>query len=207
MIQSFLRLFDEWVTDVQYTKKKQNITVKYQFKGCIFIGTSNLYQNEILNAFKRNKTVDEIDEIFRQANLKHPKPNSFSPEMLGRFKVIPFGPISRGDCYQKLLQKKLKLFIDELREEFNFREILLDNEQQILLALENKLYGEGTNIRKITFYFSDVRNLIQQRKAAWGNLAKDKLTICYDQGSVCIKIAIFLGSLNTYNNLATEKLP
>ncbi len=203
--QSLLTLFDEWIYTASYTEDRKNVSIKYKFKNCVIINTSNLYQDQILQAFHNRLDVTKIADQFKTLNHTHPTLQSYSPELLGRMSVIPFGPISRGVCYQSLVKKQLENLINELRLEFKFKEIVIENELTILTIIENKLYGQGTNIRKIHEYFSiQIKEIFHQNKSEWGDLKKVKLTFYSNQGKVFIKAMLFLEDFNLYNNVGTS---
>ncbi|MBS4171399.1 AAA family ATPase [Neochlamydia sp. AcF95] len=157
--QSLLTIFDVGMYKGQYTKRindreNKNVSIIYSLKNCIIINTSNLYQDCILRAFQQKMNIEKICELFRKQNQLYPEGNSYSPELLSRMDVIPFGPIPSGNCYHQILKNNLNFYFEELKKEFSFKEIIVENEAKVLLALEKKFYGNGTNIRKLAQHFA-----------------------------------------------------
>lgn len=209
--QSLLTLFDEWTYTAGYYHdlRRKNVSLEYKFQKCIFINTSNLYQNEILDAFNNKKEIEEIQGIFKSLNSKYPIRNSFSQELLGRMCIIPFNAIPKGDCYQSLIRKKLHAFIVNLKREFDFREFVLENEKSILVHLENKLYGNGTNIRELDRYFSvQAMEIFHRNKSEWGKLSNVKVIFFLDQNILSIKAELLIEDFGLYNRVGKSiKLP
>lgn len=199
--QSLLTLLDEWVYTAEYTGQDQkNISIKYLFKDCIIINTSNLYQEEILQYFQDALPIAEIAENFKKLNSLQPTANSYSPELLGRMSVIPFGPIPRGEGYQKLVNKQLDKLMNSLSEEFHFKEFGMVRRDQILAIMENKLYGQGTDIRKLHEYFSvQTMKIFHQNHSTWGNSKDVKITFYPSEGKVYIKASLFISEFNRYH--------
>ena len=197
--QSLLTLFDEGYCVVNYIQESKNLVVQYNLKKCLIINTSNLYQIEILDAFERDKTIEEIEEIFRRLNTRRPLPTSYSAELLGRMRIIPFGPIPRGECYQGILKLKFKQFLDDLKKEMEFKEIEVDNEEEILSSFEERLYGDGTDIRRIKDYFERFKVIIHEHKSQWGELKKTKIIFLHRDRSPCIKVYTFLEEFESYH--------
>jgi len=208
--QSLLTIFDEGYWSIEYTKEahtiSQNIKVEYKFKRCIFINTSNLYQDEILKAFLAKKKINDIAQMFVELNTIKPLRTSLSKELLGRTSVIPFGPIPRGECYQKLVKIKMTHFFNDLKEKISCREIEVKNERLILLSIENKLYGNGTDIRRVNRYFENIREAISRTKSEWGNMQMKKLTFSHDGEKFYIKIYVYLEGLEIYHDLKVPLL-
>ncbi len=178
--QSLLTLFDEGHCTVQYTSNQTNNSIKYIFKNSIFVGTSNLYREMILETFQQGMKIQEISALFVQRNnLEYSyKADNYSPELLGRLTVIPFGPVSRGSAYQTLLKRKMYPLLVALKMELGCKDILVDNEPQVLVTLESILYGNGTDIRRVKKYFEeDVKNTIYKHKNKWGDLSRIELVL------------------------------
>ncbi len=199
--QSLLTLFDEKFCTISYTNTLLGeIRKKYVFTSCVFIATSNLYQEEILQEFVQGKATEEIVTTFKRRNrpsLAHP--NDYSQELLGRINIVPFGPIPRGANYQALLKLKLTIFLQNLKQIEGFKEINIENENEILNFLENNLYGNGTDIRKIEKYFTNhLDPLIQQFKGKWGNLDDVKITLFLDEGRLAIQVWTYVHLLGEY---------
>ncbi len=129
---------------IQYMNGRMggNVEIKYQFTRSIFIGTSNLYQREIAGAFRAGEVPTDIAAFFKTLNKTLPLPSSYSQELLGRMTVIPFGPIPKGACYQRLLQSKMSPLLEQLAQSVNCQKIGVENEQRVLEILENIKKGE-----------------------------------------------------------------
>lgn len=198
--QYFLKIFDESLYSSVYSKtdsknKSSNCTINYSFKKCVLISTSNLYQTEILKAFQSECSVDEIETLFKNLNSSKPIPNSYSPELLKRNTIVPFGPIPR-DVYQKLIKKKLDAYFSELKTELSIESITLENENSILSKLEKKLYGDGTDIRNLMRYFANIKELIDKNKGNWKGFKKLKFSS--SQNGILIEPGYFNEWKKTY---------
>lgn len=200
--QGLLTLFDEGICKLNYTSNSGHInhTILYKLRRCVIINTSNLYQESILDDFHQGVKIDQIAKKFNELNATYPIHNSFSQELLGRMQVIPFGPIPRGECYQKLLKMKLADFMAELRKEYAFKEIDLEQEAVVLSVLENKLYGRGTNIRSVAQYFSRIKTLINQNQSNWGALKNVRLVFSNREGELFLKILAFIENFEIYHD-------
>lgn len=196
--QSFLLLFDEKYCEVSYTEKSENVAIRYEFKSCVFVNTSNLYQTEICNAFKDSKKVEEIVEIFKKLNIDHPNGNSCSPELLNRNTIVPFGPIPSGESYQRLLKLKFKSFCSKLKAELKCQDVKLEEEEHVIAWLEKKLYGEGTDIRRLESYFDKITQLIYQNQSKLGRLEQRQIIFSYTDQTPYITFATYLESLERY---------
>ena len=74
----------------------------------------------------------------------------------------------------------------------------------MLEALENKLYGEGTDIRKVGQYFDSVKDVIYANSCSWGSLESKKIVFsCDDQGLLFIKIFTFIADFEEYYPLVS----
>ena len=197
--QSLLTIFDEYFLDFSYTREGKNVSINYQFKSCIIINTSNLYQSQILKAFQEKN--DDIVALFKKLNLIFPLPTSYSQELMARMNIVPFAPIPSGECYQSLIKMKLNLFFKKIKMEFDFKDIDTKNESLILSILEDKLYGDGTDIRCIPRFFLEIKTIINETTAKWGDLKKIKLTFFCDQGNVFIKISTFIDAFDIYKDI------
>lgn len=158
IMQSFLTLFDTSenggyvrfsYSENGYTKNGKNILLKYVFRNCLFICTSNLFQHEILQAFKEGRSAMDISKEFQRLNASSDLKRRFSPELLGRMTIIPFGPIPRGSCFQGFLKIGLLKLFEELKGVLPFKDIDMENEKEILSLLEKKHYEDGIGLRRI----------------------------------------------------------
>jgi len=207
--QSLLTLFDEGHCVINYTAGGgvgPNLTIQYNLKSCIIINTSNLYQQQMLYAFINKQSHQEISELFKRFNSVDPLPTSYSPELLGRMVVIPFSPIPRGECYQALIKKKLSNFLINLKKEISCREILTEHEEQILAFLEDKLYEEGTDIRRVSRYFDDIKGMIYQNRRLWGRLETKKIVFSFEQGRPIIRLMTYVDVIKAYHDTPVSKL-
>lgn len=200
--QRFLALFDEGYCDCFYTKKPEapnlfegknskNITLKYTFEKCIFIGTSNLFQGEIVEGFKRKIPIKKITEIFKAANQYSPSLKNYTPQLLGRMVPILFGPLPRGE-YKKILKMKLLFFFETLKKR-GFKEVSLENEDLTLKALQRGLYGDGTDIRKIGKYLDNTVDVtLSEQLIQLGKLETKKLVFTTQENKFAIEIWTFV---------------
>lgn len=207
--QSMLTVFDEGSWSNEYSKPPspesssayaKNLVLIYTFKSCIIINTSNLYQDEILRAFLSKMTTSNISKMFVDLNSTRPLETSLSKELLGRMSVIPFGPIPEGECYQRLLKSKMEEFLKMLKLKMSCKDIEVENELLILLALEKKLYGQGIDIRRVNRYFENVRDAISRTKHEWGDMKTKKLIFSHDGTKFFIKILTFLQDLDIFHD-------
>ena len=187
--QSLLTLLDEGYVEVHVTVRDEmfgpskNMTIRYVFNSSIFIGTSNLYQTQILEAFRRGDRSTVIADRFKTLNTEMPIPSSFSPEFLGRLTVIPFGPIPRGRVYQSLIQSKMRTALPALKEETHCHSIEVEEEPRVLTVLEGQHYGEGVDIRRVEKYFHEtLKNFIYAQTPLWKGLEGKKLVIMPMEG-------------------------
>ena len=204
--QSLLTLFDEGTCEVFYSERSRNVVLKYVFKKCIFISTSNLYAPLITQAFQQDLPYDQIVDLFSQLNQKMPHENSFAPEFLGRLNIFPFSPIPKGECYQRLLKIKLSQYIGNIKTMLSFREVVVEHERELLGFLETKLYGEGINIRDVERYFDTLRDLIVRSKSRWPDSKLCKLIFTYGERYPCIKLSVFVERFGVYRDNACEPL-
>ena len=166
--QSLLTLFDEGWVQVKYTQGSSNQSEKYIFKDAIFIATSNLYSEMIKKSFKERKNIKDTARSFVQQNAMRPSRTSFSPEFLGRFEIVPFGPIPRGkEYFQKIIKQKMDKSIAIIKTQLNLSGFQVEEEDKVLSILESRLYGEGINIRKLQRFFDqDLNTVIYTRIAS-----------------------------------------
>lgn len=204
--QSLLTLFDEGLYVAQYTEGNRNKTCRYLLKKCIIANTSNLYKHEILKAFSSGYSSDQIIELFKQLNRDLPNLESLSTELIGRMSIVPFGPIPRGEPYQKVARLQLNDFCNKLIQEFRCKLVDVEQEAMVLSALETKLYGDGTDIRRFEGYFYSVKNTIYQNFQNWGNMENKKLTFCIREGTLCIKVSIYIEDFLRYHDLGVPIL-
>lgn len=172
---------DEGYCDVQYVtsrpgKASKNEIRRYLFRHSIFIGTSNLFQEEIVRDFQAHVPGDEIAAHFKTLNMLAARSTSSTPpysqELLGRVKIVPFGPIPKGEAYQKVLNVKMDAFFKSL----GCQNFVVEDRPQLLTALEERLYGDGTDLRKIANYFNyDIRQAIYSQR--WGDLGSKQLIV------------------------------
>ena len=208
--QSLLTLFDEGHCVINYTDGGgvgSNLTIQYNLKSCIIINTSNLYQQQILYAFIDNQPPQEISELFKKLNSVEPLLTSYSPELLGRMVVIPFSPIPKGECYQALIKAKLSNFLINLKSEIRCREIFIEHERQILAFLEDRLYGEGTDVRRVARYFDDIKGIIYQIRRTWGKLETKKIVFSFEERRPIIRLMTYLDIVKAYHDTPVSKLP
>jgi len=204
--QSLLTLFDEGLYVAQFIENDRNVTCRYELKKCIIVNTSNLYKDEVLRASSSGQSSDQIVELFKQLNRDSPTRESLSAELLGRMSVIPFGPIPRGEAYQRIARLKLNDFCNELRQEFGCRLVDVETENLVLSALETKLYGDGTDIRRFRRYFDEIKPILYQSHQNWGPMANKKLTFCCIEEALYLKVSIYLEEFLRYHFLGVAPL-
>ena len=184
---ALLTLFDKGTHATHYTFRREtfgkgeNRAVNYTFENCIFIGTSNLFQELIVDASKRRMKTENIVDLFTKASAQavsagYPSDSGetpFAPEVLGRMNIIPFEPIPKGPHgYQAIVDMKLKPWIVELDKSFqeSFSEkcgrILIEeaNRHPLLALIEAGLYGVGTNVRKIVTFLDGIQRKLDTEK-------------------------------------------
>jgi hypothetical protein len=198
--QSILTLLDEGKCTVYYTNDRKNMRIEYSFVSTIFIATSNLYQAQISHAIRNRESIRTIQEGFERLNQTHPTQSSYSPELLGRFEIIPFGPIPRGAPYQRLLELAFTRWLEEITVRIECRGIEIENRGQLWAVLENHLYGEGIDIRKVKNGF-----LANLENALLGNLYRlrpiqtKRLTIvCDDRSRPCFRSETYIPRMRRY---------
>lgn len=220
--QSLLAIFDKWKCSMSYTQnrrssfslKEKKIELEYRFKNCTMIGTSNLFQQDILSAFEKGLSVDEIEELFRKLNQENQgnfltQTAPFSSELLGRMKVIPFGAIPKGKCYQNILRVKLNLFFIEVKNTYGFMSVDYDKNPKLLEILESKLYGTGVDLRRIQRYLSDIMVEIQRSTPhSSPNLCKKiRLLFSTQDNKLIINVLFYSEKFAAFNSLKSIILP
>lgn len=200
--QSFLTLFDEGIADISYTEEEQNVKIQYQLKNSVIVVTSNLFQQEICNAFRRNMNSEQIAEGFTQLNVTMPSENNYSPEFLGRLTITPFGPIPRGVLYQNILKLKIDIFLKEYKAEMKCHAVCIKegNEKLFYQGLEDLLHGDTSDIRKVKKFFKRIKCVVNQNINSYGNITNKKLTLFCENGQILIKLEMF--SYGKYQELS-----
>lgn len=172
--QSLLTLFQEGYCEIQYTPSRNsappssNTTEKYRFRSSVFVATSNLHWRQILTCFVQNTEIDIIVERFKQWNEQLPNPRNFSAEFLSRATIVPFGPIPRGrNNYQRVIELKLQKQPKTLKTELPCKDVQIEDLEEVLKTLEEKLYNEGVDLRRIDRYFQNklqpaIRNMARE---------------------------------------------
>lgn len=56
--------------------------------------------------------------------------------MLTRIRIVPFGPITQGKQYQKIIKINLDSFFNKLKDVLLFKEIEIEKEENLLAFLE-----------------------------------------------------------------------
>ncbi len=188
--QSFLTLFDENYCKIQYTSEKKNCVVLYKFKRCIFIATSNLYKQEILEDFRQGVAPKDIATHFKTLNIEKPQKDSYSPELLARMTPVPFGPVPRGEIYRSLIQSKLPSFLDTLQASVRSSKVIISEVDlpKVLGLLETKLYGDGTGLRNVKQYFENEITTCINKQTSWGDLTLKQINIIpFDNDKLGVK--------------------
>ena len=172
--QSLLTLFDEGFITCTYTSgsmmgsipfSRSNISEKYIFKNSIFIGTSNLFSSEILRCFRERKSFQETQRVFSAKNAESSMYSSFSPEFLGRFSVVPFGPIPKGkEHFQKIIKQNMHKALATIENRNQLSGFDVEREETVLEIMEDSLYGNGIGIRRVHQYFDVNLNTVIDTK-------------------------------------------
>lgn len=202
--QTFLTLFDEGYCTVRFVDDRTNVSIKYILKDSFIIGTSNLGKDVIINAFLRNLPIEEVRDAFKKYNSelqKMPTLNSYSDELLGRMTIVPFGPIPRGETYQKLLELNLNRFLIALNEEIECKEVNVENRGEVIRRLEEQCYGEGIDIRRIERKFLELKTFMISQKNLLGDVTKIKLSLCphtTDPRKLIMNVSVFSPLIDGY---------
>jgi len=206
--QSMLTLFDENHCTFHYTNEsdRKNITLHYTFEKSVFICTSNLFQDAILDAFNRNLKIDEITTLFEKSCKSISQDLSFSQELLSRTTIIPFGPIPRGIPFQRIIKIKMLQFIECLKEAFSCK-VDIENEPILLQYLEAKLYNDGINIRKLTAYFDQVKGKLNKCSDQFGDLTSKKLIFTVDDEQPVMMVKVYIEQIGEYYNMHMDPIP
>lgn len=179
--QSLLTLFQEGYCKVQYTSgnDRTNLFIKYVFERCIFVGTSNLYKDKILEDFRRQVSHEDIANHFVRLNEQDPQRDSYSPELLNRMTVVAFGPIPKGEVYRNLVKSKLPSLLASLQNSVNCLGISIaeNNVEAVINILETKLYGDGTGLRNLKQYFDQEIRTVIFKQETWGELKDKQISI------------------------------
>lgn len=205
--QSLLTLFDEQHLKIEYTQNVSNIVEHYDFEKSIFICTSNLFQ-EIVLEHKDSKSTTIADK-FKNACTKTGllNSNNFSPEFLGRITVVPFTPIPKGGCFQKLLKVKLDSFFVITKRDLNLFGICYNDQKPFFEELEKRLYGNGTDIRKIDRWWNNhVLPIFYQNMANWGDPKKTKIVFSFDKTALFVEIFMHIKGFDRFHPIATLPL-
>lgn len=84
----------------------------------------------------------------------------------------------RGACYQRLIQSKTSFLLQELAQSVGCQSVEVENKPKVLEILENLLYGEGVDIRRVKRYFEeDLKTFVYENMGRWGNLAANVLVL------------------------------
>lgn len=169
-----------------YTKRGaydpgKNIKVTFSFKRSLFLFTSNLFQEAIVASFQMGMDGGEIGKQFEQWNGAASK--GFSSAFVERVKILPFGPIPRGETYQQILAAKEERFFGKLRASQGFKKVKIANQGRTFQALENRLYGNGIGLRKIDQFLDGVEAQLQEAMKTLGKPETKKLTLTSPDGN------------------------
>lgn len=212
---SLLSLLDEgcftfsYTTGISNLNYGSNISRKYRFINCIFIGTSNLFQNPILEAFQRELQTTEIVTLFKTLNQSNIE--GYAQELLGRLEIVPFGPIRRGECYQEMIRSKLEVIFADLKKCYSFKEVTLENEPLLLDLIENKFYRNGTDIRSMKRSLAtNINDIISNHISEWRGLSKDltqiKLTLSCLNDELALQAFFFSDQFFDYGCIGTYQI-
>jgi len=208
--QAFLTLFDEGHCTIRYTSGYSNVSIKYTLRDCIIVNTSNLCKDAILDGFRRGGTKTEIVNAFKAANSllqRIPFEKSYSDELLGRMEIVPFGPVPEGAQYKQLLCIKLDGFLPKMKEEIGCREIDIENKPLVIQLLEERLYGDGVDIRKVERYCQSMEKQAVALKSQWGKIEKIKLTLCAENPAPEAGVRRLRIIVSSYSDLSAGYIP
>jgi hypothetical protein len=203
---SLLSLIDEKRCSFAYHEKLdayltgENITAECLFENCLFIATSNLFAKEILLAFQHGMGAVQIVDNFKRRNAAAYGilPGAYAPELLGRFCIVPFGPIPRGECYQKVIGMKLDAYCASLQKIVHCREITIGNRLAVCAAIEGRVYGEGIDLRQIAPFLEQFT--LPVCALSLGNMATKKLTIDCDERGLLLRVFTFFEYIGYVEN-------
>ncbi len=203
---AFLNFFTLFDYTCKHVKQGQNAFDNYVFKGCIFINTTNHLANHILDSIKHKDPIDKISNDYKEFNNSKPSQYSFSEAFLSRMgTIIPFGPIPKGKCYQSVIEKNFQIHLDELKKEFN--EVIVASKDSILSVLENELYGEGIDLRKIPDYFANNKTIINMEKSKWKHSPEViSLVLLIDDGKFSFRASIFDTFEDKYYDIVSQPI-
>lgn len=160
------QLFLGILSEGRYSYKNSVESMEYSVENCVFIATSNLLANEVKTMFNAQEPIEKIEAKFMSLNASIQfVPESFPPELLSRFGVIPFGPLNREE-YSKMVSFSLNEEFSEAKNELELKDIgfrdAQDKQRITALITENfyQLTG-GADVRKLK---------LKIREAIRGNL-------------------------------------
>ncbi len=143
---SLMGLIDNSEMVFQYTLEETNYKKTYHFKDCIIVATSNLLATQIQNDFTQKLPPEKIIENFDRTMAT--RPHLLAPEIRGRFQLVPFGPINRGEEFQKIVEIYLNILIREYEKKYDITMSIEDVDKKLIIyAFEAKHYKDGTSIR------------------------------------------------------------
>ena len=208
---SLLTLIDEKYIKFTYCEGGGNsvtTTLKYKFSSSVIIGTSNLYKERILQAFKDRVAIEDISKEFTNWNSKHPVKHSFAGEFLARFEVTPFGPIPRGDPYQKLVGIKLIAALNRIEKKLRLKVIEVNERPGVLSYIEDRCYREGIDIRGLEKFIEKLELEIEASRNDWSTFNKElKVILSLKDGALVAQIDFYSTQWDTWSTLNTIVLP
>lgn len=199
--------------------EEKSVSYTYYLDKCLLIATSNLFKYTILESFKRGVVFENFNEVFEKWNSnpyadeidEHDqacptlRKDVFRQEFLLRFKVVPFGPIPRGPLYQGIIKKELIPLCKLWKNRFQFKECSIEDEQNVLLNIENTLYGEGYDIRRIKIRLESIASKFNTPH--WKDPSKVKITFLVHEEKFCFRVDRFDEDLEMYFPLKLLHLP
>lgn len=156
--QTLLGLFDKGEKQIKYVNGSTNVEIKYVFKNCLFMATTNLLANEIIKDHQSKLSGSEIAKNFKSLSLNLPTQRGFSGELLNRMNIVPFGPIPRGQDYQSIVKLHLLTQLKKLEADYKLKSTEIDSDvlQQILVRLEREHYNGGVGVRSFIMWLENV---------------------------------------------------
>jgi hypothetical protein len=120
-----------------------------------------------------------IEEHFISLNeADTSNPHKYSPELLARLKVTPFNPIPR-DAFPVLVRIKLPKLLRSLHEKVGCETFTIADQDRepIINYLVNALYGDGTDVRKLSRYFDSIYQTICEQAQTWGHFKNREMAL------------------------------
>ena len=134
-------------------------------------------------------------------------PSRFSVEFLSRLSIIPFGPISRGEDYLRVIEKRYGEFCESLKNEYRFRDVYVENPNSYFRKIQDLLYGDGTNLRKFKKeHFPSIRLVIQRELNNLRKTENLKIVFLLHEGTPSVKVFHYSADYNHWLEIGCKPL-